>query len=248
MNFKVVVLVVLTLSVVACGGTADREQPADSAAALPSSAIAPSSAGDPANFMPIERVAQGALGDSSEGAEFAETCGPEELLVGLNVGVNGWVEQISGVCQSYSLRSNVSGTPFGYSFQLGARHALAPHPALATKRVQPLMCPEGTVMVGVNITQQHSAPGTAADALVIPQLAIDCGAPSLTESQLEWQYSTQVGPAVGSLAPAGDGYASDLLNNSEVLVGYHGAAGTEIDRVGLIMTSLDLPVAANLRP
>jgi len=89
---------------------------------------------------------------------------------------------------------------------------------------------------------------TAADALVIPQLAIDCGAPSLTESQLEWQYSTQVGPAVGSLAPAGDGYASDLLNNSEVLVGYHGAAGTEIDRVGLIMTSLDLPVAANLRP
>ena len=245
MNFKVVVLAVSTFGVIACGGSADELERADSAARLPSAAEAPNSAGDPAKFLPIERVERGALGDSTQGPEFAETCSPEELLVGLNVGVKGWVEQVSGVCQSYSLRANVSGTPFGYSFELGARHELAPHPALTTSRVQPLMCPEGTVMVGVNMTEQHSALGTAGDRIVIPQLAIDCAAPFLTDSQLEWRDSIPVGPAVGSLAPAGDWYTSDLLNNSEVLVGYHGAAGTEVDRVGLIATSLDLPVASN---
>jgi hypothetical protein len=249
MDFKVVAFAVIASGVIGCGGSTDKQESADSATALPSSANAPNNAaastGQPANFMLVEHVERGSLGDSSEGAEFAETCGPDELLIGLNVDLTGWLEQISGVCQGYSLRSNVSGTPYGYSFHLGARHALAPHPALTTSRIQPLLCPEGTVMVGVSITQQHTAPGTAADAIVIPQLSIDCGTPLLTESQLEWRYSVRVGPAEGSFAPAEDWSEGDLLDDSEISVGYHGAAGNEIDRVGLIATSLDIPVGSN---
>jgi len=190
---------------------------------------------------PVERRA---LGDSYGGTEFAEMCADNELLIGLKVGVGAWVDQITAVCQAYSLRSNTQAIPQLYSFALGAKRDLTAHPPTTTSEIQELTCRDGTVMVGVHISQQHTAFDQDTDQVVVPQLWLDCAAPILDMTgalpQLAWQNIEHVGPVTGSFAAPDAWFESDTLDATQVLVGFHGAAGAWVDRVGLTASSLSV--------
>ena len=183
---------------------------------------------------PVQRKA---LGDSPGGTVFADTCAADELLVGLSLGVGGWLDQGSAVCQHFELRTNTQVTPYRYSLGLGAKRSLAPHPSSTTSAVNELVCRDGTVMVGLRISQQHRAFGADSDSVVIPQLAIQCALPAMrldaSNPRLEWQGAVEVGPVSGQIANASAWFESDQLDENQLLVGFHGASGAWLDRLGL---------------
>jgi hypothetical protein len=195
-------------------------------------------------LSPGDAVQRRALGDSVGGTDFAESCADNELLVGVKVGVGAWVDQITAVCQAYSLRSTVPAVPSQYSFALGAKRDLTAHPPTTTSEIQELTCRDGTVMVGVHISQQHTAFDQDTDQVFVPQIWLDCAAPSLNMTAapplLQWQNVEHVGPATGSFAAPDAWFESDTLDVTQVLVGLHGAAGAWIDRVGLTASSLSV--------
>ena len=200
--------------------------------------------GCPVGLTPSNAIERKSLGDSEGGSDFAETCADNELLVGLKVGVGAWVDQITGVCQTYALYTNKQALPYQYSLALGAKRDLTAHPPTTTSAIQELTCRDGTVMVGVHISQQHTAFDQDTDQVVIPQIWIDCATPSVHMSdappQLQWQDIEHIGPATGSFAAPDAWFESDTIDPNQVLVGFHGAAGAWIDRVGLTASSLSV--------
>jgi hypothetical protein len=195
-------------------------------------------------LSPGSVVQRRALGDSVGGTDFSDSCANNEVLVGLRVGVGAWVDQITPVCQTYFLRSITQTVPAQYSFALGTKRDLTAHPPTTTSEIQELTCRDGTVMVGVHISQQHTAFDDDTDQVVVPQIWLDCAAPILNiaaaPAQLQWQNIEHVGPATGSFAAPDAWFESDTLDVTQVLVGFHGAAGAWIDRVGLTASSLSV--------
>jgi hypothetical protein len=188
---------------------------------------------------PVQRKA---LGDSPGGTVFADTCAADELLVGLSLGVGAWLDQSSAICQHFSLHTNTQVTPYRYSLGLGAKRSLAPHPLSTTSVVNELVCRDGTVMVGLRISQQHSAFGQVFDSVVIPQLAIRCAEPAMRldpqNPRLEWQGAVEVGPVSGQIANSSAWFETDQLQSNELLVGFHGASGSWLDRLGLTASAV----------
>ena len=183
---------------------------------------------------PVQRKA---LGDSPGGALFADTCADDELLVGLSLAIGSWLDQGSAICQHFALRANTQATPYEYSLALGAKRSLAPHPQSTTSAINELVCRDGTVMVGLRISQQHTALGQDSDTVVIPQVSIQCAQPAMRldpqNPRLEWQGAVDVGPLSGAIANPSAWFEADLLETNQLLVGFHGASGAWLDRVGL---------------
>jgi hypothetical protein len=200
--------------------------------------------GCPVALSPSNPIERKSLGDSEGGSDFAETCADNELLVGLKVGVGAWVDQVTAVCQTYALYTNKQAVPYQYSVTLDAKRDLTPYPASTTSPIQELSCRGGTIMVGVHISQQHTALYQDTDQVVVPQIWVDCATPSLDMTnappQLRWQNIEQVGPATGSFAAPDAWFESDTLDATQVLVGFHGATGAWVDRVGLTASSLSV--------
>jgi hypothetical protein len=204
--------------------------------------------GCPVALSPSNALQRESLGDSWGGADFAETCADNEVLVGLKVGVGAWIDQITAVCRTYALHVNKQVVPYQYSFALDATRDLTAHPPTTTSEIQDLTCRDGTVMVGVHISQQHTALDQDTDQVVVPQIWIDCATPTLhmtaAPPQLQWQDIEHVGPATGSFAAPNAWFEGDVLDANQVLVGFHGAAGDWIDRVGLTASSLSVALLA----
>ncbi|HEY3668332.1 MAG TPA: hypothetical protein VGL19_20155 [Polyangiaceae bacterium] len=200
--------------------------------------------GCPAGLAMGNGAQRKSLGDSWGGGDFAETCAADEMLVGLRLGVGAWIDQVTAVCQTYALHAGTQTVPYQYSVALGALRYLTPHPAATTSEVQDLICRAGTVMVGVHISQQHTALGQATDQIVIPQLSVDCAEPLLrlagATPHVEWQKPEQIGPVSGDFAGWDAWFEGDRLDPTQVLVGFHGASGAWVDRVGLTASSLSV--------
>ena len=183
---------------------------------------------------PVQRKA---LGDSPGGTVFADTCADDELLVGLSLGIGAWLDQSSAICQHFELHTNTQVTPYRYSLGLGAKRSLAPHPLSTTSVVTELVCRDGALMVGLRISQQHTAFGQDSDSVVIPQVAIQCAEPAMQldakNPRLEWQGAVEVGPLSGQFANTSAWFETDQLQTNEALVGFHGASGSWLDRLGL---------------
>jgi hypothetical protein len=200
--------------------------------------------GCPAGLAMGNGAQRKSLGDSWGGSDFAETCAPDEMLVGLKLGVGAWIDQVTAVCQTYSLHANTQTVPYQYSVALGAQRQLAPHPPTTTSEVQDLICRAGTVMIGVHISQQHTAVDQDTDQIVIPQLSVDCAEPVLrlagVTPHVEWQNPEQLGPVSGDFAAPEAWFEGDRLDAAQVLVGFHGASGVWVDRVGLTASLLSV--------
>lgn len=200
--------------------------------------------GCPAGLAMGNGAQRKSLGDSLGGGDFAETCAVDEVLVGLRVGVGAWVDQITAVCQTFSLHANTQADPYQYSVSLGASRDLTPHPATTTSAIQDLICRAGTVMVGVHISQQHTALSQATDQIVIPQLSVDCAEPVLrlagAMSHVEWQDPQRIGPVSGAFAASDAWFENDQPDTTQLLVGLHGASGAWVDRVGLTASLLSV--------
>jgi len=200
--------------------------------------------GCPVAFSRSDAVQRESLGDSDDGSDFAETCAANEVLVGLKVGVGAWIDQVTAVCQKYSLSTNTQTVPYQCSFPLGTQRELAAYPPTTTSPLQELTCRDGTVMVGVHISQQNTAFDQYTDQIVVPQIWLDCAALFLDVTdappQLQWQTIEPAGPVTGSFAATDAWFESDTLDTTQVLVGFHGATSTWVDRVGLTASSLSV--------
>ena len=198
--------------------------------------------GCPAGLLPGSAVQRAAIGDSFGGTDFADTCADDELLVGLNVAAGPWVDQVTAICQEYSLFTNTQPSPFQYSLALHEKRSLDAHPSVTMSPIQELACASGKIMVGLRVSQQHTAFGDPSDAIVIPRVWIRCAEPTISlgagTPQVVWQNALEVGPVSGSFASDQAWFEGDQLSESELLVGFHGRAGGAVARVGLTGSSL----------
>ena len=196
--------------------------------------------GCPVGFSLVNPSQRPAIGDSPGGVAFADDCADDEVLVGLSVAVGYWLAQVTAVCQKYSLTNSVQ-VPYQYEITLGARRSLAAHPPSTLRPLTDLSCHSGSVLVGLRISQQHSANGQASDTIVIPQLSITCAEPFLnlagTQPHVEWMNPVDVGPVTGSFANQQSWYRTDAIGVTELPTGLHGASGSWVDRVGLTASS-----------
>ncbi len=207
--------------------------------------------GCPAGVMTGNATERDPLGDSQRGSLFADTCSDGELLVGINVTAAGWLDQVAGICKKYVLTANTKSIPYQYSLTLSDKRSLSPHPPTSVSAATELMCSEGTAMVGLQISQQHTAFGSDADEIVVPQISVDCAQPILDLSAgptqkpgLEWANVAHIGPVSGLTANNQAWFETDSLVDGQVLVGLHGAAGTGIDRIGLIASPFAISLNA----
>ncbi len=199
--------------------------------------------GCPSAIVPASGAVENkAIGDSTGGVPFADTCAANEVLVGLSVAAGAWVDQVTAICEEYALHTNAAAAPFQYSMTLMSKRSLLAHPPTSSSTVTELSCNEGSVMVGLRVSQQHSALGEDGDYIVIPQIWIECGQPSLDMApaggQVVWQNAVEVGPVSGFTANAAAWFEKTMLDPSQLLVGFHGATGSWIDSVGLTASPL----------
>ena len=199
--------------------------------------------GCPSAIAPASSAVQSKpIGDSTGGSPFADTCAANEILVGLSVAAGAWVDQVTAICEQYGLHTDTLAVPFQYSMSLMGRHNLAAHPTTSTSAVSELSCSAGMVMVGVRVSQQHSALGDDADHIVIPQIWIECAQPSLNMAAavplVVWHDAVEVGPVSGGVANGEAWFEKTMLDASQLLVGFHGATGAWIDSVGLTASPL----------
>ncbi|HWZ89476.1 MAG TPA: putative metal-binding motif-containing protein [Polyangiaceae bacterium] len=204
--------------------------------------------GCPAGFSLGNALQRPSVGDSPGGTVFADACADDELMVGLNVAVGGWLEQVAAICAKYSLHVNTEPSPYQYSLALSGERSLLAHPPSATSAVQELACRGGTVLVGVRVSQQHSAYGQSDDIILIPKIWITCAEPKLNLSsstaRVEWQNAVEVGPVTGTVANDSAWFEADLLGTTELVTGLHGGSGGWVDRVGLTSSPLAILLQA----
>ena len=182
------------------------------------------------------------IGDSPGGTLLEDTCNNDELLIGLTVAMGSWLEQVAPICQKFSLAHSSGGkTPYGYSLALGGKRVLPAQPPFTPSSTEELQCSAGTVLVGLRISQQHAF-AAEKDYIVVPQISIQCAEPSLTLSDgrhgFEWKNAVVVGPISGDLANGTAWYEADLVNTRDLAVGFHSAAGSWVDRLGLTAAPL----------
>ncbi len=193
--------------------------------------------GCPVGFSPGNPVQRGAIGDSWGGTQFADTCAADEVLVGVTVAVGAWLDQVTAVCQKFSLSNGTTQVPYQYELKLGARRSLASHPTTASSPTSDLSCRNGTVLVGLHISQQHTAYGQVNDFVVIPQISIKCAEAFLSlngdQPHVEWMNPVDVGPVTGSFANPQAWFRTDVLDVTDLPSGFHGSSGAWLDRVGL---------------
>jgi hypothetical protein len=179
--------------------------------------------------------ARPALGDSTGGNPFADTCAADEVLVGLRVAAGPFITQVRGVCRKYVVKPTALGDLAGAGITMGAMRELAPHPATTTDPVQNLICPDAKILVGIRLSQQNVV-FAGNKSIVSPRIWGTCADPAFksTTARFEWQTTTEIGPISGSYANIMDWIVSDRVASPSVLVGVHGFSGAWIDRVGTI--------------
>jgi hypothetical protein len=178
-----------------------------------------------------------ALGDSTGGGEFLESCANDEVLVGLNVATNGWVYQVTGICRKFMLQVDTAKTPYEYSFAFGETRELAPHPEDTTGEVKSLLCAEDQALVGLRVSQQTYTSSAGVSYVVIPSVWAYCAEPKLAvaggDASVVWQDPVMIGPAEGHGAEATDWSAEDQIVSPKFSVILHGTSGKWLDRIGL---------------
>lgn len=203
--------------------------------------------GCPSTFLRGAVTAGTALGDSTGGSLYSETCGPDEVLVGLQVGFSKWLDQINAKCQQFSLTVDKSVAPYKYAVTLGTSHVLAAHPPTSNDAIQTLTCPAGKVLVGISIAEQHTAPAYMPDYLVITRASVTCAdlvlELTVAPPTLKWKTPTTIGPISASFYDGASATAkSTTLNSSQIAVGYQGSAGLWVDRIGPVVSSVQIVV------
>ncbi len=200
--------------------------------------------GCPTGFLRASTTKETSLGDSTGGTTFADLCANDELIVGLQLGFSGWLYQLTGICQRYSLAVNTQLTPWKYSVAFEATRLLPSHPASTNGALQQVSCAAGMVLVGVHVYEQY---GNAAHTgnPYITGLSISCAAPtfdpSATNPQLTWAGAVELGPFIDSSFNASEALRKDqLLSNGRLVVGLHGSAGFWVDNVGLTSSSVQV--------
>ena len=185
------------------------------------------------------------IGESTGGGPYSATCASDELLVGLQVGFSNWLEQVNAKCEQFSLAVDKTSTPYEYSVALGSSHLLAPYPPTTSDTTQALNCPSGKVLVGFSIAQQHTLPTFTPDYIVITSIAGKCAdlVLDLTSAppKLHWKNATNIGPISGAFYDSALATTQSLLlDTNQISVGYQGKAGLWVDRIGPIVSSVQL--------
>ncbi|HWZ92386.1 MAG TPA: hypothetical protein VNW92_26155, partial [Polyangiaceae bacterium] len=186
---------------------------------------------------------QAALGDSTGGSKFADTCANDEVIVGLQVAFSSWLDQVTAVCQKYSLHVNTVASPYQYSLSFGATAVLPAHPTSTSDSLHALTCAPGKVLVGLDISEQHTALGQTPDYIVVTRISATCADPILVltggSPHVGWQNAAVIGPLSGTIYASAQAVTrTDLLGTDHLSVGFHGASGLWIDQVGLTASSI----------
>ncbi|HTA90416.1 MAG TPA: putative metal-binding motif-containing protein [Polyangiaceae bacterium] len=202
--------------------------------------------GCPSAFLRGSATQRPALGDSTGGSAFAGVCATDEVITGLQIATSNWLDQVTAVCQKYTLGVNTQVTPYQYSFALGASESLASHPPSTTDSIQALTCPSGTVLVGLNISEQ-TVTEVSTQYVVITRVSTTCAEPILnltgTTPQVTWQNPVMIGPLSSSTFDATQATTrSDTLDPTQLSVGLHGASGLWVDQIGLTDSSIQVLV------
>jgi hypothetical protein len=199
--------------------------------------------GCPSGFLRGSADQQPALGDSTGGSKFADTCANDEVIVGLQVAFSSWLDQVTAVCQKYSLHVNTVASPYQYSLSFGTSAVLPAHPTSTSDSLHALTCAPGKVLVGLDISEQHTALGQTPDYIVVTRISATCADPILVLSggspHVGWQNAVVIGPFSGTLYASAQAVTrSDQLGTDHLSVGFHGASGLWIDQVGLTASSI----------
>jgi hypothetical protein len=200
--------------------------------------------GCPSGFLRGSATQRPALGDSTGGSAFADVCTTDEVVTGLQIATSDWLDQITAVCQKYTLGVNTQVTPYQYSFALGTTESLPSHPSMTTDSIQALTCPSGTVLVGLNISEQ-TVTEVSTQYIVITRVSATCAEPivNLTGAtpQVTWQTPVMIGPLSSSTFDATQATTrSDTLDATQLSVGLHGAGGLWVDQIGLTDSSIQV--------
>jgi len=201
--------------------------------------------GCPSTFLRGAATAGTTLGDSTGGGPYSEQCANDEVLVGLQVGFSTWLDQIDVKCQQLSLGVDKSSTPYKYSVKFGPTHLLAPHPATTNDTVQAIDCPAGKVLVGFSISEQHTTPTYTPDYIVLTRVSGTCASLAIdmtgTPPALKWKNTTNIGPVAGSYYDSSTATNKSLtLDPNQVAIGYQGASGLWVDRIGPVVSSVQV--------
>jgi hypothetical protein len=201
--------------------------------------------GCPGSFLRGAATAGDVIGDVTGGSAFSETCANDELVVGLQVAFSNWLDQVTVKCQQFSLSVDKKSTPYQYSVGFGASHLLNTHPPTTNDSLQTLNCPSGKVLVGLAIAEQHTSPAFTPDYLVVTQISATCADLVLNLSAatpaLEWQNPTDIGPLSGTLYAAASAMPQTVtLTSDQIAVGYHGSSGVWVDRMGPIVSTVQV--------
>ena len=201
--------------------------------------------GCPASFQRGAATPGNTLGDSTGGGAYSETCGNNEVLVGIQVAFSNWLDQITFECQAFSLGVSKKTIPYQYSVELGATHFLNAHPATTNDSLQLLTCPAGKILVGLALAEQHTLPNFTPDYIVITSVSGTCADLVLDLSadppKLRWSGPASIGALTGTLYD--NTLATSLsttLTNDQIAVGFQGDDGLWVDRVGPTVSSVQV--------
>jgi hypothetical protein len=200
--------------------------------------------GCPSDLLRGNAIKETALGDSPGGSAFADVCANDELVVGLQVALRGYLDQTTALCQKYTLQVDTRGVPYQYSVGYGATEYLTSHPTSTDSALTPARCPDGTFLVGMHAYQQYLLlptdpnPELTGISILCAQLSVDL---TLASPVLDWTTAVEVGPFLGTNYDSTKAtLKTDLLDMGRVVVGIHGSAGPWIDTVGLTSSSVQV--------
>jgi hypothetical protein len=173
------------------------------------------------------------LGDSPYGSAFGEQCEKDELIIGLNLSLTQWLDNVAGICSKPSIGFTATGEP---QLTLSAPRSLVQRPKVSEKHTD-LVCPPREIMVGLRVSQQHSALGAANDRVVIPAVWLTCVEIYVTGNKLgaygvELRNPHEIGPQQGSLANQSAWFHKDNAAANDAAVRVLGTAENWVERLG----------------
>jgi hypothetical protein len=176
------------------------------------------------------------IGDSTGGAKFADDCADGSVLAGIHVGMGGWLGQVKGICRKLVLERSADAVS-GYAVKLVDGAELAPHPPSSENPVTQALCNENETLVGLRISQQHTALADGSMIAVIPQITLSCAKLTLAKDgdayRMSWEGKREMAPVTGTYANNTAWFAETFITSDTVATRLGGASGDWIDRLAL---------------
>lgn len=181
------------------------------------------------------------IGDSQGGSKFTDDCADGSVLVGIAIGMDGFLGQVQGICRKLQLARSANVTS-GYEVKLVDEATLAPHPPTTTNPITKSQCNENETLVAIALSQQYVTRSDGSKFPVIPQVTLSCAKLIVVKQgdaySITWEGKREMAPVTGTYANGTAWFVDTSIASGRVATRLGGASGSWIDRLALGVSSV----------